>query len=119
MIKYLIEKKFAINFDVFGYKLNVILTNSIDISRNKINNKVGVAKGDFNDCVGLHSCNEKDNEAFIFVTKNSSAGTISHEASHAVYRMFELYGLDFDDENFAYHLGFIVDKITEFLKRNK
>lgn len=65
MIKELSEKKLCIDFPVFGYKLNVVLTNSIDESRNKINHKVGVAKGDFNDCVGLHSQNEKDAEAFF------------------------------------------------------
>ncbi len=115
----LIEKKLKIAFPVFGYKLNVVITNSIDISRNKINSKVGVAKSNFEDCVGLHSHKETEPEAFIFITPFSTPGTIAHESSHAVYRMFEFYGLDFDDENFAYHLGFIVDKIHCLIRNKK
>lgn len=119
MIKELREKVLKIDFPVFGYTLNIVLTNCIDISRNKINNKVGVAKGDFKYCAGIHSHNDNDSEAFIFITSSSTSGTIAHESSHAIYRIFEFYGLDFDDENFAYHLGFVVDKITDFMSKNK
>lgn len=119
MIKELFEKTLKIDFPVFGYTLNVVLTNCIDISRNKINNKVGVPESRFDDCSGLHSYNKNDSEGFVFITASSPAGTIAHESSHAIYRMFTFYGVGFDDEAFAYHLGFVVDKVTAFMIKNK
>ena len=55
---------------------------------------------------------------FIFLRPNVSAGTIAHEAWHAVRNMFDCMGVE-DNETVAYHLGYLVDKIFKFVRRRK
>lgn len=46
----------------------------------------------------------------------ASAGTIAHEAWHAVSHMLLKVGAKLDDEVVAYHLDFVVRFITEYVK---
>lgn len=45
-----------------------------------------------------------------------SAAIIAHEAAHAVRAMLKHRGVRNDDEVFAHHLAYLVDRIHKFLK---
>lgn len=109
------EEHYSVHFDVFNYKLYVIYTDNLRATRETLNNAVGVLKEPLTDCVdGLHCYNKREGDAFILITPETSIGSIAHEVSHAVWRMFKYYGAKFENELFAYHLGYTVDKILEF-----
>jgi len=54
---------------------------------------------------------------WIVFGENPTESIVAHEASHAVRALFVSLGVRNDDETFAYHLGFVVDRIHKFLKR--
>jgi hypothetical protein len=58
--------------------------------------------------------------SYIFINPGSTYGTVAHEALHAVNQMMTKVGVKGDednDENIAYHLGFVVNHIVEFRKK--
>ena len=53
--------------------------------------------------------------AHVFYKLRARAGVVAHEAWHAIWGMFNWAGVDrWDNETTAYHLGYLVDKITDF-----
>lgn len=52
----------------------------------------------------------------IFGPEGRTPGIIAHEASHAVWAMLKHRGVRNDDEVFAHHLGYLVDRLHKFLK---
>ena len=109
------EEHFSIDFPVFDYRLFVVYTDDIKKSRLSLNHKVGAPNEEISSNIdGLHSYNNLDTDAFILFTPKSSIGTIAHEVSHAIWRMFVYYGAEFENELFAYHLGYTLDQILKF-----
>jgi len=53
---------------------------------------------------------------YLVLPLNPDEGTIAHEASHAVEELFNFTGVSRDEENFAYHLDYLVGRIHKFLK---
>lgn len=111
------EEHYSVDFPVFNYRLFVIYTDDLIKTRLSLSHKVGAPKTIISSTVdGLHSYNNEESDAFILFTPDSSVGTIAHEVSHAIWRMFRFYGAKFENELFAYHLGYTLDKILEFKK---
>lgn len=54
--------------------------------------------------------------AYLVFGPDADAGTIGHEASHAVRALFQAVGVRNDEESFAYHLGHLEARIHKFLK---
>lgn len=54
---------------------------------------------------------------WLVVKPDVSADVIAHEAAHAIRALFTYTGVAFDDEAFAYHLGYLVGKIHDFIRR--
>lgn len=111
----MIQYKYKINFDIFGYTLNVIYTDNIEESRANLSHKIGRISPSLNKYTdGLFSYHADEPESYIFFVPKSSIGTIGHEASHALWEMFRYYGCELEDETFAYHLGYVIDKCIYF-----
>lgn len=111
------EEHYSITFEIFDYRLYVIYTDNIAATRASLNKKVGAPKQILSPTVdGLHCYNNLETDAFVLFTPLSSIGTIAHEVSHAIWRMFKYFGAKFENEIFAYHLGYTLDKILEFKK---
>lgn len=52
----------------------------------------------------------------FFKKKDATPGTIAHEAWHAIYHMLKDFaGAEIEDETVAYHLGYLVDQISQFI----
>lgn len=107
------EHHYSLDFEVFGYRIYIIYTKDIKESRSFINHKLGPCDIE-KDLVGLHSYDNAVPVGYIFFAPESSIGTIVHEVSHALWQMFNYYGMDFENEILAYHFGYSVDRILEF-----
>lgn len=62
-----------------------------------------------------------DKKVLVMVRKNASAGVIAHEAVHIANYIFKRIDAQLDinnDEPYAYLLGWIVDCITNILKKS-
>lgn len=59
-------------------------------------------------------------KSYLFFQETATAGTIAHEAWHAVNHMLKGFaGAELEDELIAYHLGYLVDQITQFFNQEK
>lgn len=118
MLKEAIDK---IEFPVFNYTIYICYTTDIEASRLRRNDILGTLNQPLSKYVdGLYSYDKNDPfNSFIFINPSSSVGVISHEYFHALWRMFEEMGANLENETFAYHLSYGLDKILEFLKKAK
>lgn len=56
----------------------------------------------------------KEQLSVIIIQPDASAGVIAHEAWHAVRRMLLHVGAELENEVVAYHLGYVVNHLTNF-----
>jgi hypothetical protein len=101
-----------IDFHVYGFSVYVVFSNDLVKSINARYNKINVPPS-----VQAMHCRETDNpwSHIVFKLGDASAGSIAHESWHAVrYILDNWTGCDTGNETVAYHLGFLVDKVTEF-----
>lgn len=105
-----------IKLEPLNWWLDIIYTNDIRKAREKRKKTLGKLKGKLSKTIdGL--CTSHKGRLAVFIMPQSSLGTISHEAYHAVCSVFEAIGVrDYDEELTAYHLGYIVDEIYNFIK---
>jgi hypothetical protein len=107
-------------FAVFsGYAIRVEFAKDLGVAAKKIKDIADVA-GDVDSTAAAVTLSDGDMTSYIFIKPGSTYGTIAHEALHAVNYMMKKVGVNGDesnDENTAYHLGFVVNHIVEFRKK--
>ena len=59
------------------------------------------------------------NISYVFLHPHANVNTIAHESWHVICRMLDYMGCERDDENEAYHLGYLVGKIYDFVNGRK
>lgn len=116
-------KRAILDFDVFGYQVTFVFTNDLQRARDEYDKVIGrhfdhTGSGAFHTAVDWDS----DPRSFLFFKEDACSEQISHEASHAVIRLFRWAGIDLkvDSDNgevFAYHLGHLVGNITRAQKK--
>jgi hypothetical protein len=107
------EKIQVVKFPVFNkYPITIIKTTSIKKSVNKRSKILGETIDDDSLYNGL-TIEPEDNSVFIFITHKATLNTIVHESYHAIKSMMRYIGADEDEEVVAYHLGYLVQKITK------
>jgi hypothetical protein len=111
-----VSRFIIINFPVFSdYCVHVEITSNLHKSISKY--PACQSDGDF--------CEEHSDAltigtqemSFIFLKRHVDAGTIAHEACHAVRNLLDTMGVGPDSETHAYHVGYVVNKITKFKGR--
>ena len=55
----------------------------------------------------------------IIIQPDANAGTIAHECWHCVRQMLLHMGATLDNEVVAYHLGYVVNRVTDFKNAKK
>lgn len=109
-----------IDYPVFGYTLFICFTDDIEAARQNQKSWLGALEeplGPFVD--GLHSYNKMEClTGVIFFKPSSTIGVVAHELFHALWRMFEAVGANLENETFAYHLSYSLDKVLEFREKN-
>lgn len=99
-----------ITFPVFGYQVRVIFSADVQKTCRRLRENPG-------ECEACFICREDLPHGYIVFHLAPDEGTIAHEASHAVQEMFRRAGAKRDEEVFAYHLGFLVERIHKFIRK--
>lgn len=105
----MISVKFPIlaNFHVF-----LIIANDFDAAKPAFMPDIKFHEDEAGACV----TNDSVAACYLFLKPKFTLGTLSHECSHAIHHMFEYVGAKWDNEMFAYHLGYLVDKLQKEIK---
>jgi hypothetical protein len=105
------NKQTKVRFPVFGYEVRVIFSRDLIATGRRLGADLT------GDAAAWVTNDEHPNVGYLVFAAAPSPGTISHEASHAVREMLESRGATLDNETFAYHIDFLVERIHKALKR--
>lgn len=106
------EKEKLINFSVFDYMVRVVYTD--DMSESIKARREILGDIDCNDSDAVHLALRNKSESYLILSSDVSAGTIAHEAWHCVRRIMEYIEADLENEIVGYHIGYLVDEVTNF-----
>jgi hypothetical protein len=103
----------TIRFPVFhGFTVHVILAKDVARTAKRLKSDLsGAAAGYIT----------KENHPFvgwIVLGPDIDTGIIAHESAHAVFDLFKQTGAGIDEEAFAYHLGYLVERIYNFVQKH-
>jgi hypothetical protein len=108
------DKFTHIEFPVFHYCIHVEFTSDLKKALQKYPQTKDIDLDEITD-YALTVHDEHDGASFIFLPWDCSIGVIVHESWHAIRRMMSYINSDFDNEVIAYHLGYLVDEIIDFV----
>src|SRR5205823_3164674 len=93
---------------------SVIFTDDISasVAYMAIRDNFNFPHGRVDECSGCHFAH--GSSSYIVLDNKVGAGQIAHEAWHCVHALLKWVGAQKEDEVVAYHLGYIVDKVTHF-----
>lgn len=105
------NRRAKVAFPVFnGYEIRVILSRDIAGTCRRLQAEHSPCDACF--VPGQHG-------GWLVFGPNPDEGTIAHEASHAIQALFRGVGARRDEEIFAYHLDYLVQRIHKFIKRGQ
>ena len=102
----------TVKFEALQYRVKAVVTDNL---------------GEYGCSLGFHEHSNRSPEATHFTNGYESIiafspfpspGTIAHECWHAVRTMLLNADAELDNETVAYHLGHLVDKISDMLHKN-
>jgi hypothetical protein len=99
---------FETGFEVFGHLVSVMFCDDVKDTMVKLHPEIGRVN-DAEALIYKYTCQAKSE---IFIKFDAKFGSITHEAFHAVWNIFEYHGMKRDDEAMAYHLGYLVEAIV-------
>ena len=108
------ERSMTIKLPAWEYDVHVILSDDVSASHDRIIKKLGGnARGAGADgwCIG----NRDACECWLVFGFDPSNSTVAHECWHAIHRMFRYAGAELENEAVAYHLGYLVRRVTRLL----
>jgi hypothetical protein len=106
-----------IMFSVFSdFIVHVEITSDIQKSIKKYPHIADLAEKADADSDGV-TVYDEGQICYIFLKHDAAIGTIAHEAFHAVENMLKHFGVDFEGETPAYHIGYLVNRAFKFLRK--
>jgi hypothetical protein len=114
-----IEYKKAVRMQPLPFRVQVVITS--DLSRSVVQREKQVGKYEPNTVDYALQCEDirSGGVCHLFLPINVDAGTIAHEAYHAVRTMLRFVGSEKEEELVAYHLGYLVRAIHRLAMRAK
>lgn len=99
-----------------GYQIRIVVCSNIRDATKKFKHTKNVWNDDEDYNTNALTCHVKNPDmGYVFVRPSSSVGDIAHESWHAIQRMLECFDIPIENEVAAYHLGFLVNKIFDFI----
>lgn len=105
------NRRCTVTFSVFRYTVSVIYARNIVLTGKRLKEDLTNAAGAF------VTKDDRPGRGWLVLCPDSDEGVIAHEAAHCIRHMLTNAGATLDDETFAYHLQFLVERIHAFLKR--
>jgi hypothetical protein len=115
------HKALLLEFSIFSdYGIRVEFTEDFFKTGKKIEAIADQMEETDNDADGV-TIYDGNMTTFVFLKPGVTYGTIAHEALHAINQMMKKVGVKEDEknENTAYHLGYVVNHIIAFWKKQK
>jgi len=110
------ERILKIELPVFDYTITVVVTDDIIKSRNDRAKEIGGEIGLKNiNIMALHACHNDKAESYLFFYEGASVNTITHECFHSIFRLTEWINAEIEQENFAFHIGYLAQKVFDFM----
>lgn len=111
------NRRSRIRFPVFrGFEVRVILSRDLVATGRRLKEEDDLSHAD----AALVVSKKDPMTCWLLLGPDGrDADTISHEASHAVKQLFKSTGVKMDEEAFAYHLGYLVGKVHNFINQGK
>jgi hypothetical protein len=111
------DRQFTIPLPHFNYAIKVVFTGDFkEFAKKKKWSKFSEQIADDDRTVsGYHCSHPGEGLSWILLRHDPKISTIVHETFHVVWRIMEHIGAKFENEVMAYHLGYIVEKITDNL----
>ena len=97
-----------------NYLVRVILTNNVTISRVGRSHILGDWYAD-GSTAAIHCGVPDASISYIFLPFKADVGYVAHEVSHCLWRLMNFIGAEHENEIMAYHQGYLVRKIWEFI----
>ena len=108
------ERSMHVKFPVFcDYDVEVVIADDAKKARTRRNKTYGVYGKNFS---ALHSYTGFGNSCIVLPRKDTTLVTVAHECYHAVEAIMFWAGVE-DSECFAYHIGYLTDKVYKFVRR--
>ena len=104
------------HFPVFhNYEIKVVSSSNIKKAVKKFEHTKNISAEDLEDSHALHFWVKDEDMSYIFLPHKTTISATVHEAYHAIRRMLNVFGVDVDDnEIVAYHLGYMVQEISDW-----
>lgn len=104
-------RKGRVEIPTFHWSIDIVVTRDVVGYAKHINWQGGDREATTS---GMNLFFDEELRSVIIIQPDASAGTIAHEAWHCVRRMLLHMGAGLDNEVVAYHLGYLVNKMTDF-----
>lgn len=117
MEKELKSRHINIKFPVLGeYRVRVVVTSDLKKSLEQH----GIpADADDNSTYAMAVHEDGTGYSAIFLPYGANISSVVHESWHVIRRMMEYLGIELDNETVAYHLGYLTEKVYNFLRKGK
>lgn len=109
------EFKTFITIPIYQYRIFVIFTSDLDETVKNLKNKGLMRKeSNINDrnTGAFHLRFDDENFSYLIFKMNADSIQVTHECYHAVSTMFKWIGATYEEELFAYHLGYLAGEVT-------
>lgn len=103
---------------IFHYDVIVVIADDFEEAAKKL--KLAIMPVEtFTQNEALHFAVTNEPKSFLFFHPKADHGTIAHEVWHAVRRLHEYIGAEFENEVVAYLLGYYVRHVEDIVRRKK
>lgn len=116
------ERHTTIKFDAFGqYSVIVIIASDLGkaIESRLEDLKESTVPEDIEECKAITYHRGGEKESIIFLRRHCTVADIVHECWHVIYRLFDYFGAELEDECVAYHLDYLVQQTFNFVKKSR
>lgn len=113
-MKKIMHRKLKLTIPTFNWDFEIVLTKNIIPYAKSVGYEENKDDGT---TTALHMYYSDEMKSIIILNPNPKAGTVAHECWHAVRRMLLHTGCELDNEVVAYHLGYLVQQVHDFVKK--
>lgn len=103
-----------VKFDIFPYRLIIVVSNDVIESRAKRDYMFGPSR--LVNAAAIHT-SDGGGESYIFIRHDAVPGIVAHEANHCAWALMETIGAKHEEEVMAYVLYYVVQAVIKAMSQ--